>query len=180
MSRTEQSALIAQSAQTLGRIMQQIPARYVAVSVALQELLLVNDGTVENSYAVSTSRFGTGNTEGSLQTPTGVHRIAEKFGFKAPLRCIFRDRIDSGETWRPEMGHDNFVLTRIMWLQGLESGLNCGAGIDSFDRYIYIHGTANEASLGKPLSHGCVCMGNQEVTELFEFVGEGTIVVINK
>lgn len=176
----EDSGLILSGAQAITRVVLTMPEQYVVVNVGRQIALCVSNSAVMERYPISTSRYGIGNAEGSQQTPLGVHRIAAKYGFGAPCCRIFRDRIDTGETWRPEMGNDDFVLTRILWLQGLEDGLNRGAGIDSFDRYIYIHGIANEAAIGKPWSHGCVCMRNQDAAAFFDSVSEGTIVVITQ
>jgi lipoprotein-anchoring transpeptidase ErfK/SrfK len=128
---------------------------------------------------VSTSKFGSGNKENSLMTPRGLHRIKEKYGHNAPIGRVFRDRIDTGEDWPIGIPGDNLILTRILRLEGLEPGINQGQGIDTFDRYIYIHGTNNESAIGTPASHGCVCMKNADIVELFDMVSEGTLVFID-
>jgi lipoprotein-anchoring transpeptidase ErfK/SrfK len=112
-------------------------------------------------------------------TPPGVHRVKEKYGHGVPVGRVFRDRLDTGDTWTIGEPGDNLILTRILRLEGLEDGINRGPGIDSYERYIYIHGTNNETSIGSPASHGCVCMTNKDVIELFDAVPEGTIVVID-
>jgi lipoprotein-anchoring transpeptidase ErfK/SrfK len=180
MQSMEKKELIKQSRAAIAGAGLAAPDTFIAVSVARQILLFVKESAVLREYPVSTSRFGMGSAEGSLKTPSGVHRIAIKYGFSAPLYRIFTDRIDTGRVWTPDQGSDNFVLTRIMWLKGLEAGVNQGAGIDSFDRYIYIHGTANEPAIGQPWTHGCVGMRNQDVAGLFDEVSEGTLVVINQ
>jgi lipoprotein-anchoring transpeptidase ErfK/SrfK len=164
----------------LRKTLRTVPRSYLYVSTTEQRLYRVSGGETVGSFRISTSKYGVGNASGSFQTPPGVHRIASKIGDNAPQGRIFEDRIDTGKTWAPgHYGGKNLVLTRIMRLEGLEEGVNRGPGIDSFDRYIYIHGTNREDSLGTPVSHGCVCMGNDDVVELFNSVPEGTIVVID-
>ena len=131
------------------------------------------------SFTISTSRFGTGNREGSFRTPTGLHRIAGKIGAGAPEGRIFRDRRDTGTDWHPGLTADNLILTRIIRLQGMEDGVNRGSGIDTLDRYIYIHGTNREDRIGTPLSHGCILMRNHDIVELFDQIPEDTLVLID-
>lgn len=152
---------------------------FIYVSVQQQKLFLVTDFTIKAFFSVSTSRYGIGNQENSLKTPPGIHRIIEKYGANAPIGRIFKDREDSGRNWYPGMDEQNLILTRILRLEGIEPGVNKGSGIDSYERYIYIHGTNNEACIGTPHSHGCVCMKNDEVVTLFDMVKEGTIVIID-
>jgi UDP-N-acetylmuramate--alanine ligase len=152
---------------------------YVVVSIEEQNLYVCRSETVMDTYACSTSRFGTGNRENSLKTPLGMHRIVEKYGAGAPPGRVFRDREDTGEHWDHSQNGDNLILTRILRLAGLEDGINRGQGIDSYERYIYIHGTGREDLVGAPLSHGCVCMGNLDVVRLFDTVSEGTVVFID-
>jgi UDP-N-acetylmuramate--alanine ligase len=154
-------------------------APYVFVDTSKQELHVVNKGKITRSFPVSTSRNGVGNREGSFQTPRGVHRIREKYGAGAPLGRVFRDREDTGEDWPIGQPGENLILTRILRLEGLEEGVNKGPGIDSYERYIYIHGANNEARIGAPQSQGCVCMKNADVAALFDAVEEGTVVVID-
>jgi lipoprotein-anchoring transpeptidase ErfK/SrfK len=173
---------IPQSQNRIRDVTGSIPARFLYVDSAKQSLSVVENGSAARKYPVSTSKFGIGNRENSLMTPRGVHRVVEKYGHGAPAGRIFRDRLDTGETWEigaPGVPGDGLVLTRILRLEGLEDGINRGPGIDSYERYIYIHGTNNEASIGAPSSHGCVCMTNSDVIELFDGVTEGTIVLID-
>jgi len=149
------------------------------VSIEEQRLLLCVQDRIVEHYDASTSRFGTGNRENSLKTPLGVHRIREKFGAGAPAGRIFRDREDMGTDWDHSQTGDNLILTRILRLEGLEQGINKGPGVDSYERYIYIHGTGREDLIGKPLSHGCVCLRNHDIISLFESVKEGTLVYID-
>ncbi|NTW58634.1 MAG: L,D-transpeptidase family protein [Nitrospirae bacterium] len=152
--------------------------QYVVVSIEMQTLLVCLDDTIVERYICSTSRFGNGNRENSLKTPLGVHRIREKFGAGSPPGRVFRDREDTGEHWDHSQNGDNLILTRILRLEGIEEGVNKGPGVDSYERYIYIHGTGREDLIGTPLSHGCVCMRNLDVIRLFDTVKEGTLVYI--
>jgi hypothetical protein len=170
---------IAAATDCILRVTGTVPVRFLLVDTTLQALFMIENGAITRKYPVSTSRFGIGNRENSLMTPRGVHRIAEKFGHGAPVGRIFRDRLDTGETWNIGAPGENLVLTRVLRLEGLEDGVNRGPGIDSYERYIYIHGTSNEASIGRPASHGCVCMANDDVVELFDAAMEGTIVLID-
>ncbi len=162
----------------LGKLLVDPHEPYLVVSVEAQTLFVCREDTIVERYDCSTSRFGNGNRENSLKTPLGIHRIREKFGAGAPPGRVFRDREDTGEDWDHKQNGDNLILTRILRLEGLEEGINKGAGVDSYERYIYIHGTGREDRIGTPLSHGCVCLRNLDVVRLFDTVTEGTIVYI--
>jgi len=164
--------------QSFEKVLGKSPASYLLVDIARQRLTVIDHEKTLREYPVSTSKFGVGNAEGSFKTPLGVHRIAEKIGLGAPAGRIFRDRIDTGEDWPVGMPGENLILSRILRLEGLEPGVNKGAGIDSFERYIYIHGTGSEHAVGSPLSQGCVCMKNGDVIDLFDIVKEGAYVLI--
>ncbi len=152
---------------------------FLIVSIETQTLLVCSNDTIIERYDVSTSRFGNGNRENSLKTPIGMHRIREKFGAGAPAGRIFRDREDTGLDWDHRSSEDNLILTRILRLEGLEEGINKGGSVDSYERYIYIHGTGREDLIGTPLSHGCICLRNRDIIRLFETVKEGTPVYID-
>ena len=127
-------------------------------------------------FRVSTSRFGSGQKEGSFQTPLGLHRIAEKIGGGFPLGTVFKARRPAGYTWA---GFPNAPITqRILWLEGLEPGFNCGPGVDSKQRFIYIHGTGDEPSLGRPASRGCIHLSADDLIPLYDLVPVGTLVWI--
>ena len=143
---------------------------FLVVSIDTQTLLLCSNDTIVERYDASTSRFGIGNRENSLKTPLGLHRIKEKFGAGAPAGRIFTDREDTGVDWDHSLTRDNLILTRILRLEGLEEGINKGGGVDSYERYIYIHGTGREDLIGTPLSHGCVCLRNLDIIRLFDTV----------
>jgi L,D-transpeptidase YbiS len=146
----------------------QAPARLIRIDVPLQRLdLLEGDKTIE-SFPVSTSANGIGTEPGSMKTPPGRLRIAEKIGHDAPLGMVFKSRVATGEFGTEEQPED-LVQTRILWLEGAES-----QNANTLERYIYIHGTNHEADIGKPASHGCIRMRNADVARLFDAVEIGT------
>ena len=144
------------------------------------QMLYVNAGDkIKKSYEVSTSKYGVGNRAGSNKTPLGLHRIAGKFGRNARIGAMFKKRRLTGEVTKVVVGGD-LITTRILRLEGLERGVNKGKGVDSFQRFIYIHGTPEEKLIGKPASHGCIRMKNRDIVELFNLVKRGTLVKIDK
>ncbi|MGC8698487.1 MAG: L,D-transpeptidase family protein [Halothiobacillus sp.] len=157
-------------------------APFIIIDAKNQTLYLFEQKQLKQSFPVSTSAIGMGNAAGSNRTPLGLHKIAEKFGDGEPIGMIFKARKPSGALAsiqkRPIKGDGDDVTTRIMWLQGLEPGVNAGEGIDSHARYIYIHGTPEEGLIGTPESHGCIRMNNSQVIELFNQVPVGTLVDI--
>jgi UDP-N-acetylmuramate--alanine ligase len=154
-------------------------ALFLFVDTGSQKAYLCRRTAITASFEIATSSRGIGSRSGSFKTPPGIHRIREKIGAGAPVGRIFRGREDTGTDWRGEECGESLILTRIMRLEGLEAGLNKGPGIDSFDRFIYLHGTNKEAGIGTPQSHGCIELRNRECVELFEAVSEGTIVYID-
>jgi UDP-N-acetylmuramate--alanine ligase len=153
--------------------------QYLLASVEEQMLFLCEGDRVIRTYPASTSRLGVGTREDSLKTPPGLHRICEKIGSGAPLGRIFRDRRDTGADWDGVSREDNLILTRILRLEGLEEGINRGPGVDSRERYIYIHGTNREDLVGTPFTHGCLTLRNTDMADLFERVPEGTLLYID-
>lgn len=153
--------------------MREIPE--ATVDVARQKMTVVFRGQVVRTYSVSTSKAGIGSAEGSGKTPPGRHRVVRLFGHTAEPGQVFVSRravkghVIPSEDWRSG-GEKDYVLTRILWLEGLEPGVNQGPGIDSHERYIYIHGTNQEHLLGTPASHGCIRLSNTDVVDLFRFV----------
>jgi hypothetical protein len=150
------------------------------ISVRHQRLFLVRDGLLLADFPVATSSNGLGSSQDSFRTPTGLHRVAEKHGADVPPLGILKDREFNGQLADPDFGgvDKDWITSRILWLEGLEPGVNKGPGLDSYDRYIYIHGTANERSVGTPSSRGCVRMRNADVIALFTEVPVGALVVI--
>jgi lipoprotein-anchoring transpeptidase ErfK/SrfK len=170
--------ILRKASKHFNRILGYVPDKFLFVDTSKQKMYLISENNIFKQYDVSTSKFGIGNKENSLKTPRGLHRIKEKYGHGAPAGRIFIDRIDTGQNW-PLTKVGNAVLTRILRLEGCEDGINRGKGIDSYERYIYIHGSANEASIGTPASNGCICMRNNEIIELFDIIPEGTFVYID-
>ena len=154
----------------------------IIIRVTEQMLYLVRDGITIASYPISGSAYGIGSRAGSNKTPLGTHRISETFGDGAPPGTVFRSRVNTGKVapiYTDDTDvEDDLVTTRIMWLDGQEPGVNKGAGIDSHSRYIYIHGTQEEGLIGRPASHGCIRMKNQDVVDLFDKINVGTLVEI--
>jgi hypothetical protein len=152
------------------------------VSVSEQRLFLYERGKRKKEYPVSTSRFGVGNRDGSHMTPLGLHRIIEKIGANVPAGTIFKARRPTNRIARIykskiTLPYD-LVTTRILRLEGLEPGVNKGFGIDTLQRYIYIHGTHEEGMIGRPASIGCVRMTNEDVIDLFNEIPENSLVLI--
>jgi hypothetical protein len=158
--------------------------KYMYVSVKYQRLyLIVNDSTIRK-YSISTAKKGIGCKVNSNKTPSGLHTIKRKIGADVPLGGILESRVHTGKiaeilTEKKNAAKD-YVTTRVMWLQGEEPGLNKGRNVDSYNRYIYIHGTPEEGFIGEPASHGCVRMRNKDVIELYDFIDEGTPILILK
>ncbi|MFT3886405.1 MAG: L,D-transpeptidase [Flavobacteriales bacterium] len=148
------------------------------VSVKGQHLYHVWNGTLQHEYAISTARNGLGEQRDSFRTPNGLHRITEKIGAGVPQGGIFTERRFTGHVLRGDSIGPDLITSRILWLDGLEPGVNQGGHVDSHARSIYIHGTGDEGSIGQPSSHGCIRMRNADVVELFDRVEPGTIVVI--
>ena len=160
----------------------------IEISLPLQQLSLFEvtpEGEILlRQFAVSTALNGAGEAEGSYCTPRGRHRIAQKIGAGAPLFAVFKARVASGEIWTPqqdsgEPGRD-WILSRILWLEGIVAGKNQGGTVDSYARYIYIHGTNEEDKIGTPASHGCIRMRNADMADLFDRVEVGTPVNITE
>ncbi len=151
----------------------------ILVSVREQLLIHRRSNGVRYAYPVSTARAGIGNRRNSLQTPVGRHRIHAKIGASMPIRTVFRARQPIGlyEDLQDGQRHD-WILTRIIWLTGCQTGINRRGMHDTRNRYIYIHGTDEEALIGTPASHGCIRMRNADILELFEHCRVGETVVI--
>lgn len=154
----------------------------LVVSLAEQCMYVIKGDSVFKEYHISGAALGAGNKSGSNQTPLGLHRIKERYGDEVPVGGILKSRQYTGEvatiyTDSVDVEED-YVTTRIMWLEGLEAGINRGGNVDSYNRYIYIHGTPEEGLIGQPASHGCIRMYNKEVIELFEASAVGDLVLI--
>src|SRR5438876_1867132 len=161
-----------------GAPFESLPERFLVVDVRRQRLTLVEHGQAVADFAISTAAAGVGGEAGSLRTPLGWHRIQVKIGAGAPLGAAFESREPTGRLWRGETSDEDLILTRILWLDGLEPELNRGPGRDSLSRYIYVHGTNREDLLGQASSHGCVRMANADVAWLFDRIEEGDPLVV--
>ena len=154
----------------------------IVINPEKQELYLVQSNKVIDIYPVSTSKNGVGTQEGSERTPWGTHRVKEKIGEGAPEGTVFVAREQTDRVvdiiQAPLDVPEDLVTTRIMWLEGEEPNINRGEGVDSHSRFIYIHGTQEEGLIGRPASHGCIRMKNNDVIELFDSVPSGTLVEI--
>jgi len=142
------------------------------------------DGALLHEYPVSTSKNGTGCQNGSEKTPLGLHRIADKLGGAMPVNEVFIGRIPQGSLEecieRDVDLPDDVIMSRIMWLEGMEPGRNKGGYVDTYQRYIYIHGTNHEDQIGTPTSIGCIRMRNRDVVDLFRLVEVGSEVLIEE
>jgi lipoprotein-anchoring transpeptidase ErfK/SrfK len=146
----------------------------IVVSVPDQTLALIDDGVVIARFPVSTSKFGLGDGSGSYATPLGAMAIASKIGANAPLGTVFKSRRPTGEILRPNAPGRDPIVTRILWLRGLEK-----RNARAFARNIYIHGTPEERLIGRPASYGCIRMRSRDVAQLFAAVGVGTKIEVD-
>lgn len=157
--------------------------RVLVVRIGTATLQFYRGAELVKSYIVSTSKRPPCNVKNSLGTPRGLHEIAERIGAGQPPGMVFKSRVPTG--WHfsehisrdPEAEHD-LITGRILWLRGLEPGVNRGGDVDTYERYVYIHGTNHEDRIGEPLSAGCVLMRNLEIVELYEQVRTGDLVWI--
>ena len=156
--------------------------KLIHISIGHQQLALYTHECLVQSWPVSTARNGTGNQNNSFKTPAGVHRISEMIGDGVEPGTVFKGRVATGQRTNPDTRSsatdEDLITSRILWLEGMEPGINQGGEVDSHERYIYIHGTADEARIGQPVSHGCIRMTNADVVALFDQVKPGTLVVI--
>lgn len=158
------------------------PQRYLRVMLDDQRLQLIEQDRIRLEYPVSTGAAGPGERDGSGCTPRGWHRIRIRIGAGCPLNTVFVGRRPTGEIYSSELaarapGRD-WILTRILWLTGLEPGCNRGGEVDTLRRYIYIHGCPDSEPMGVPASHGCIRMRNADLVELFDQVEAGMPVLI--
>jgi hypothetical protein len=155
----------------------------IYISISSQALYLIENNSISKTYTISSAKAGTGNLSGSYKTPLGKHCISEKIGDNAPLATIFKARKNTHTlakilTKPDERSDTDNITTRILWLRGMEDGINKGGNVDSHNRYIYIHGTDEEGRLGQAVSRGCIRMANQDIVDLYERVTVGTPVEI--
>jgi lipoprotein-anchoring transpeptidase ErfK/SrfK len=155
----------------------------IRIDIASQQLLLLEDGRELARYRVSTARNGPGERRDSGCTPRGRHRIRLKIGAGCPANTVFVGRRPTGEIYTPELAaaqpERDWILTRVLWLTGCESGHNRGGEVDTLRRFIYLHGCPDAEPMGVPASHGCIRLRNRDIVELFERVAPGTPVLIS-
>ena len=155
--------------------------RLIVVRLGAATLQFYRHATLVTSYAVSTSKRPPSNVKNSLGTPRGLHEIAERIGAGQPPGMVFKARVPPGRHFSELPEADtapNLITSRILWLRGLEPGVNRGGDVDTYGRYVYIHGTNHEDRIGEPLSAGCVLMRNLDIVELYEQVRVGDQVLI--
>jgi hypothetical protein len=162
---------------TCGRLKIEPTSFILTVNISKQTVSLFEDNKFVKKFRCSTSRFGIGQIEGSNRTPLGLHRIAEKIGGGEPAGTVFKAREIIGHTSQPEFA-DAKITTRILWLEGLEPGFNQGGNVDSHARYIYIHGTGDQTTIGRPASFGCIHLADADMISLFDLLPSGTLVWI--
>jgi len=158
-------------------------SRLIQISVAEQRFKLMEASSVLMDVPIASARNGVGEERGSEKTPRGWHRVRAKIGAGKALNTVFVGRRPTGEIYSPELKllhpERDWILTRILWLSGLEVGKNRFGNVDTMARYIYIHGCPDEDPMGIPSSHGCIKMRNTEIVELFEKIPNGTRVYIS-
>ncbi|MBS3955838.1 MAG: L,D-transpeptidase [Methylomicrobium sp.] len=152
------------------------------ISISNQQLYVIDGGKIQSSYPVSTAKNGPGELMGSECTPIGKHKVRAKIGSGLPLNAVFKARRPTGEIYSPELARQfperDWILTRILWLGGLEPGKNRYGQVDTAWRYIYIHGSPDELMDGIARSHGCIRMLNADIAELFDLIQPGIEVTI--
>lgn len=160
------------------------PDTLITISLPRQRLSLQTDDRIVMDVAVSTAARGAGEQSGSECTPRGLHYIRARIGAGCAVNTVFQGRRPTGEIYAAELARRfperDWILTRILWLCGMEPGKNRLGSVDTMRRYIYIHGTPDDTLLGQPGSHGCIRMANADVIRLFDAVSVGTRVVISE
>lgn len=151
------------------------------ISINHQELRLIENDRLIKRYPCSTARAGAGSVQDSAKTPLGWHRIGAKLGDNLAAGAVLKDRRWTGRLWASGQGtQEDLILSRILRLEGLEDGKNRGGDVDTWNRYIYIHGTNQIETLGRPASGGCIRLDPQNVIDLYRRVNEGCYVLITK
>lgn len=156
----------------------------IVIDISEQALYHYKHDQLAEKFPISSATNGVGSQSGSGKTPLGAHRVSQKFGDKAPVGTIFKARKNTGVIAdiikEPIDIAADAVTTRVLWLDGLEMGKNKGGKVDSKRRYIYIHGTPEEGLIGRPASHGCIRMYNEDVVKLFNEAPVNSIVYIQE
>ena len=155
----------------------------LVVSIRDQVMFLYNEGQCVKTYVISTSKLPPSCVENSLGTPWGLHQISEIIGLGSPIGTVFKGRVDTGQVYdelRTEEQENNLITSRILRLKGMEPGVNQGGCVDTFSRYVYIHGTNHEPRLGEPSSSGCIQVSNDDAVELASIVPVSSFLLILK
>jgi len=157
----------------------------IRINIGTQYIDIIDkNGSIIKRYAISTSKNGAGEQNGSYCTPRGRHIVRAKIGAGRPLNTVFVERRPTGEVYSPELARSfpkrDWILTRILWLSGCEPGINRLGKVDTMRRAIYIHGSPDSAEMGKPGSRGCIRMRNEDLVELFDLVPVRTSVEIRE
>ena len=174
MSRLRWFLLIAAVAPGAAPLRAQLVQPNVIVSVCDQKLMLLDNVGNAAVYPISTSKFGLGDRWGSMATPLGTLQVAQKIGDHAPTGAVFHNRRFTGEILQPNTPGRDPIITRIIWLRGLEA-----ANAHAYNRGIYIHGTPEEKTIGRPASYGCIRMKSSDVSALYAQLSIGAIVQIS-
>lgn len=150
---------------------------HLFISSSQQRLYFFQNGVCKKSYAISTAKNGLGEIAGSYCTPRGWHEVADIIGFGMPINTVFKARQPTGQIYSPDLAQElpeqDWILSRIIRFKGCEIGFNRGGHVDSYERFIYIHGCAAEHLLGQPASHGCIRMNNQDIIQLANLLTVG-------
>lgn len=156
--------------------------QFIFISLARQKLFCYKQDKPYKIFTISSAKNGAGELSGSECTPRGWHRIYSRIGMDAPLNTVFKGRKPTGEIFSTELAEQfpgrDWILTRIIQLEGVETGRNKGGNVDSLERYIYIHGTPDTTDMTEPASHGCIRMQNHDMIEFSEWVRPGTYACI--
>jgi hypothetical protein len=171
--RSHQGALLAGFALFITSCVAPDTRHHVVISLPQQRMAVLDNGALMATFLVSTSKFAIGDFPGSNGTPLGELEIAKKIGGSAPSGMVFKDRKPTGEILAPDAPGRDPIVTRILWLRGREA-----QNANAYNRYIYIHGTPEERTIGTPASYGCVRMRSQDVIQLYEIVGPRARVTI--
>lgn len=156
----------------------------IKINIGKQLLILSDNNRILKQYSISSATKGVGELKDSEKTPRGQHEIYAKIGEGCVPNTVFVARNPTGEIYSPELAQQfpgrDWILTRILWLKGLEEGKNLSGDVDTLQRYIYIHGCPDSAKMGIPASRGCIRMRNPDMIELFDKVAVGTKVLIKE
>ncbi len=156
----------------------------IQVDIATQKMIVFENNKPIRDYLISTAKNGVGEIRGSEQTPRGLHIIRAKIGSHQPVNTVFVGRRPTGEIYTKELREKfperDWILTRIFWLSGLEVYKNRLGQVDTMQRYIYVHGTPDDVTMGAPGSRGCIRMRNNHIIELFDLVPIHTQIIIKE